>query len=78
MASLGRLGWLGRVAVLGSLDGPVGHLALDDARIGPQPTRSERGREDLGDRVLMGGSDRQGGKIPAGCGRCGGRLERFG
>ena len=32
------LGWLGPVAVFGAFDGPVGHLAFDDAGVGAQPS----------------------------------------
>jgi hypothetical protein len=64
--------------MLGAFDAPVAHLAFDDPWVGAKSTRAESLGEDLGDRVLMSGVDRQGGKIPAGFGCCAARPERCG
>jgi hypothetical protein len=59
--------------VLGALDGPVAHLALNDAWVLPLAAVGERLGEDLGDRLLMRASGVPGGKIPAECGLSGAR-----
>jgi hypothetical protein len=66
----GRLGGLGPVAVLGAFDGPVTHLAFDDAWLGALAAFGERLGEDLSDRLLVGCGDAVGGKIPGGSGCC--------
>ena len=74
----GRFEWLGRIAVLGPLDRPAGHLALDHTWVGAQPAFPESLGEDLGYRLLMSCVERSGGKIPAEFGRCGEWPEGFG
>jgi hypothetical protein len=59
--------------MFGAFDAPVGHLAFDDPGVLAWPALWERLSEDLSDRLLMGGVDAVGGKIPAWCGRCGER-----
>jgi hypothetical protein len=71
------LGWLGPVAVLGALDGPVAHLAFDDAWLGALPAFGERLGEDLSDRLPVGCGDAVGGKIPGGSGCCDARRGGF-
>jgi hypothetical protein len=63
--------------VLGAFDAPVAHLAFDHAWVGPQASFGKRLVEDLIDRLLMGGDEGLGGKIPGGIGCCGGRLGGF-
>ena len=70
-AVLGGPGWLGPIAVLGALHGPVGHFAFDDAWVLARFARGERLGEDLGDRLIVCAVNPVGGKIPAGCVCCG-------
>ena len=65
IASAGGLGGLGPVAVVRAFDGPVGHLAFDDAGVASEAALGEWFSEDLGDRLLVGGVEAVGGKSPA-------------
>ena len=57
------LGRFGRVAMLGALDGVVGHLALDDARVGAEPAwREQLGEESRRSRAHGLSAMRRGGK----------------
>ncbi|WP_276962082.1 hypothetical protein, partial [Ferrimicrobium acidiphilum] len=53
------------VAVMGTLHRPVGHLALDDPRVGPQSARVEPAQH-LGSRLGDGGREVLRGKRPPG------------
>jgi hypothetical protein len=59
--------------VLGTFDGPVAHLAFDDAWVLARLALGERVGEELGDRLVVCALSPVGGKIPAGCGCCDGR-----
>src|SRR6266508_4325683 len=74
---VGGLGGLLPVSMLGALDAPVAHLALDDARVGAWAAFGERFGEDLGERAVMRGLQAVGGKSPGGRGCCGGRRGGF-
>jgi hypothetical protein len=60
--------------VVGAFDVPFGHLAFDEPRVGARAAFGELFGEDFSDRLLMGGGEALGGKIPGGIWCCGGRL----
>jgi hypothetical protein len=69
---------LGGLRCSGRLTPQLDILRLMTLGLVRSPALSESLGEDLGHRVLMGRSDRPGGKIPAACGRCDGRPVGYG
>jgi hypothetical protein len=63
--------------MLGPLDAPVAHLALDDPWVLALAAWRERLGEDLSDRALVGRFDALGEKDPVLCGLSAGRRGGF-
>ena len=66
--------WCRGAVMVGALDGPVAHLAFDDAGIGSLSTLGQGALEDLVEGALVRLSLVRGGKSPCWHGRFGARL----